>query len=114
MCNKLLNRTLESVRNVVNIFGPKSAASIQIAQYVLKDAKLEINLCYISDHPSHLSSAISLLEASNSNTTSILYQWLSVFKTTVSKLKSAPGRVGEVVKEKLHSTFNFIHSGPSH
>jgi hypothetical protein len=28
---------------------------------------------------------------------------LSVFKTIVSKLNAVPGRVGEVVKEKVHS-----------
>jgi hypothetical protein len=35
---------LEKVRNVVNTFDPKSAASIQIAQDVLKNAELENNL----------------------------------------------------------------------
>jgi hypothetical protein len=92
---------LEKVKNVVNIFDPKSAASIRIAQDVLKDAELETNLSYISAHFSHLPSAISSLEASNSNTT--LYQSLSAFKTTVSKWNSVPGRVGEVVKEKVHN-----------
>ena len=85
----------------MNTFDPKSAASIQIVQDVLKNTELETNLSYISAHFSHLPSAISSLEASNSNTT--LYQSLSVFKTTVSKLNSVPGRVGEVVKEKVHS-----------
>ncbi|PNF25986.1 hypothetical protein B7P43_G06349 [Cryptotermes secundus] len=88
-------------RNVVNTFDPKSAASIQFAQDVLKNAEIETNLSYISAHFSHLPSAISSLEASNSNTT--FYQSLSVFRTTVSKLNLVPGRVGEVVKEGVHS-----------
>ncbi|PNF19297.1 hypothetical protein B7P43_G07511 [Cryptotermes secundus] len=71
---------LETVRNVVNTFDPESAASIQIAQEVLKNAELETNLSYISAHFSDLPSAISSLEASNSNTT--LYQPLSLFKTS--------------------------------
>ena len=92
---------LETVRNVVNTFEPKSAASIQIAQDILKNAKLETNLSYISAHFSHLPSAISSLEVSNSYTT--LYQSLSVLKTTVSKLNSIPGRVVEVRKAKVHN-----------
>jgi hypothetical protein len=50
---------------------------------------------------SYLPSAISSLEAGNSNTS--LYQSLSVFETTVSKFNSISGRVGKVVKEKVHS-----------
>ena len=80
----------------MNTFDPKSAASIQITQDVLKNAELETNFSYISAHFSHLPSVISSLEASNSNTT-------SMFQTTVSKLNSVPGRVGEIVKEKVHS-----------
>ena len=78
VCSELLYQLLETVRNVVNTFDSKSAATIRIAQDVLKNAQLETNLCYISPHLAHLPSAISSLEASNSNTT-------SVFKTTVSK-----------------------------
>ncbi|PNF28390.1 hypothetical protein B7P43_G16747 [Cryptotermes secundus] len=70
---------------------------------------LETNLSYISAHFSHLPSAISSLEASNSNST--LYQSLSVFKTTVSKLNSVPGRVGEVVNEKVH---NILSKNPQY
>jgi hypothetical protein len=71
---------------VVNTFDSKSAASIQIAQDVLKNSELGTI--------SQLPSAISSLEASNKNST--LYQSLGVFKTNVSKLNSVHGRVGEV------------------
>ena len=78
-----------------------SAPSIQTAQDVLQNAELETNLSSIPAHVFHLPPAISSLEASNSNTN--LYWSLSVFKTTVSKPNSVPGRVGKVVKEKVHS-----------
>jgi hypothetical protein len=44
---------------------------------------------------------VTLLKASNSSTT--LDRSLSVFKTAVSELNSVHGRVGEIVKEKVHS-----------
>jgi hypothetical protein len=40
-----------------------------------------------------------------------LYQPLSVFKTTVSKFNSVPGRVNEVVKEKVH---NILSKNPGY
>ena len=78
----------------MNTSDPIRAPSIQTAKDVLKNTELETNLSYISAHFSHLPSAISSLEASNSNTN--LYQLLNVFKTIISKLNSVPGRV-EVV-----------------
>jgi hypothetical protein len=49
---------LETVLNAVNIYDPKSAASIQIAQDALKNAELETNLSYTSAQFAHLPSAI--------------------------------------------------------
>jgi hypothetical protein len=57
---------LETVRNVVNTFDPKSAALIQTAQDVLKIAEQKL---IFPAHFSHLPSTISSLEASNSNNT---------------------------------------------
>mgnify|MGYP007030192594 CR=1 FL=1 len=72
---------LETVRNVVSTFDPKSAASTQIAQDVLKKQEIEAHSAFISAIFSHFTAAFVSMEAGSSTFCDLL----NLFKLTVSK-----------------------------
>ena len=87
---------LEAFSTVVNALDPADAASIKVAQEIVKNPSLRKKLAFMNAHFKNLPTTIEKLEAKDRPLT----ESLTIFQGALQDLKNTPGPIGERVLDK--------------